>query len=1224
MKKISFGIKAELYNGQDDNDFEVYSQQAGEGGPYGKNYFARQENMPNPNLDPNLRITSIPSPYARMHLTDLAFEELSMLDLDNSKLSVDYQKAISHCLDIFEMFFRFDKLDLLEKGIKIERIELVSGRFGQQGKWQNFLNANPNVKNYIETLDLFRQQYLNILSRHGNNNFKFQFTDMYVFKDRRGQTFAATSPFTGFYTTSNCDLTQYNIDFNNQHKLLTSNPLDWKMLSQRGQDFQEFMYVLLNPENEGGLGNVFTNLFSVVEKTIGQQKVNELNNKKFSEEYPEYNFTPSDLPQIKTADGSVRYLRSSDLDRSYLKYLLFFKQGEPVNFAIDKALYNTPIEQRKFPDDNGKSCYWMGVNDFLSDALFVLPYDISDDYVGVEYEDDNNQKRKRCLVPIKADALRYLGILNQEQANDRISIHKYSDGHYSVSLKIDILDGAPTQTQITIRREYWHGQYDDKLQIKGRVYEADELDNFAFGIYPFVKSDTEINIYKVLFYNQLKGKVSDGSFNVKFYYRDANGNTMCYISNVNGLVTTGGGAGINSSCIYNYTSEYDSQRNTINNIYYNLETDVAGIGIDFVEFSICDENTSITNRITGTALIIPILSQPQNLNAQGGETRIAIDLGTSNTYIAYQHETDPIREINMVDANGKAELRFMHKQTSPNTFNLSPKYEHDLCIQPSEQSIIGKQNEEIKNLWLKNIPTQLCEFIPTHIMENDPRNINKAFMFPIPTLISYLRHNGNNNHSTLIIQNNQPLIHSTIPFAYYDIGKRRQDNAPKSNFKWLINPNTTFVETDNENSLTLFISELLFIVRSHMLYNGYNLSNCKIIWTYPLAFLYDDSDRLRGTTKTIWQRQYLRYFQTDGNNFANPANYNKTVAGRSEPITIDDLVLNTNESLSPFYYQLAGGNSYQLLLDIGGGSTDVLGYKGGDLKFISSFEFAGNDLYLKKERNDGRNQLPDESNIVVKSFNGLRQQYGDSMSQTDFNDCVRINNATDINSFMNYGFQKFSNHFNGLWQRDDLRFLLTFHLGAILYQTVQLSNNFFEGVIPEKIRFTGNGSKLFSLIPEMRRNRLIKCILASILNHNESDITTQQSTVINPKFAAAQGCLQGFDRIFNVTATTDVQNKSFIALGDGKVYKNVFDRRINSQADNDTLKQQVYDNVKSYIDLIYSIYEGENMPVSKDYLLHYLEAETSNDPTITLENGFNNLFFQYIISLMEGISIKLC
>lgn len=1196
MKKYEFGLKAEEYTQNDSCDFATYAPKndTENPNPYGGTFFAEVTNMPRANKEAERRITSVPSPYARMHLTDLAFEELATHKLNITDISNDYIKAMSHCLDMFELFFRFDQLDLLEKGITIERVELISKKLGDTTKWKKFLDQKPNknVSNYIETLDLFRLQYLEVIKKANTPNFKFGFTDLYVFKGPKGRIFGSTSPFTGFFTSATCNLGDLDISVSDgeySHKFLTTNPLDWKMLEQRSKEFQDFMFVLLNPEQKhGGLGNVFHNLFKVVELTISNRKT-ELQSRNFSEQYPQFNFTQEPLPRIKTPDNSKYYLRSSDMDRSYLKYLLFFNQEEPINFAIDKSLYNIPVAERKFPDGSDSKIPWFGVNDLLSDALFVLPYDISDDYVGVDYVDDeSNLKHRRCLLPIRADKLWLFPDL-LKNANERISIRRYKDGHYTVSLKVDILTDTEEYTTMDIRREYRPKSYDYQYAIKGRVYDACELDNFAFGIYPFVKSVNEINIYKVLFYNQLKGKLSDKTLSLNFYREDVNavGKYVPYMFDEN------------SRSVMNYTSEYDERSQTINNIYYHIEHEAAGQGIDFVELSIMDEeSTKDSNvRMKGTALIAPLLPTKSSAVVGGtaDSTLVAIDLGTSNTYIAYQHASEEISEIDMVH-DGKAELRFMQKAVQT-PFNLDDRYSQDLCIQPSEQSCMGKEKEQQRSLWLKNVPTQLCEFIPTRIRKNEPQNLNNSFSFPIPTLISPLKLKGSNDINGLDIRQNKPLVHSTIPFAYYEVGKRSYD-APRGDFKWFVDLNQGMINDSNKEALTLFVSELLFIVRSHMLYKGYDLQKCKIIWTYPLAF----NETLKGLTEAVWQEQYLRYFRNDAQQLlAQPQAYDG----------INDFVKSTNESLSPFYYCMAmhtAPHAYQLLIDIGGGSSDVMGFEAGTPQFISSFNFAGNDLYLYKSHT--------KANIVRKCINTLCDKLKDSMKKSVFTDTIRISNGENLSSLMNYGFQKFPADFNLIWTNPKLRFMLKFHAAAILYQTAQLCKA-NKDEIPAYVHMTGNGSKLFRILHDDERRKLVNGIFAAVFD--AADVNIQVSDVRNPKFAAAQGCLYGYDSIINTV--DDVKRKSFVALGDGELFTLQDKRKLD--ADAAELKARVRENVVKFVDLFYDLHSGEHLSVDKNFVLSHLEQDTDRDPNINLRDDIRNLFFEYINGLMVGISGQL-
>ena len=205
MEKYKFGITAELVPSQTATDFEASNVN-----PYSSAYFDDPSHM---SVCRDVgRITSIPSPYARMHITDLAFKEANCGQatmnrglMQRRALSAAYNRAMSHCLDIFELLYNADKINLQEKGITLHKLDLVSTHSADaniQALFHDQFGQPTRLKSYIETLDLFRDEYVNTLrgvaQRNGVSNYSFDFTSLYLLK-YKGKTFASTSPFTGFY-----------------------------------------------------------------------------------------------------------------------------------------------------------------------------------------------------------------------------------------------------------------------------------------------------------------------------------------------------------------------------------------------------------------------------------------------------------------------------------------------------------------------------------------------------------------------------------------------------------------------------------------------------------------------------------------------------------------------------------------------------------------------------------------------------------------------------------------------------------------------------------------------------------------------------------------------------------------------------------------------------------------------------------------------------------------
>ena len=197
----AFGYKAVTANSTIvENGFEVYKAPDNENNsnnynPYNNSYFDRPEN--NCSSDHKSPITSIPSPYARMHITDLAFYELTKgrtlltQNQDKNSISFDYSKSLSHCLDVFELIFNSNTMDLAEKGIEIKKINLVTPdelskiveKIKEETGKDDVEKNNTELLHYLETLELYRNVYLNKIRTEKDKNsikYYFDFSALYI------------------------------------------------------------------------------------------------------------------------------------------------------------------------------------------------------------------------------------------------------------------------------------------------------------------------------------------------------------------------------------------------------------------------------------------------------------------------------------------------------------------------------------------------------------------------------------------------------------------------------------------------------------------------------------------------------------------------------------------------------------------------------------------------------------------------------------------------------------------------------------------------------------------------------------------------------------------------------------------------------------------------------------------------------------------------------------
>lgn len=1190
MEKYKFGIIAEKVSAQTATDFDVTGIN-----PYSSAYFDDPKHM---SVCKDIgRITSIPSPYARMHITDLAFKEANCGSATMSKglmqrraLSADYNRAMSHCLDIYELLFNADRINMQELGITLHKLDLVSTHStlpAVQALFEDQFGKPTRLKSYIQTLDLFRDEYVNTLRGIAQTNdvrgYSFDFTSLYVLK-YNGKTLASTSPFTGFYAKSDCDLSELalEVDSHTHHKLLTANPDDWTGIESRSTAFKDFMYLLLRDTN---LQFIFESLFSTVKLSVDDH-IRALTNRRITDpEYQKFNINRNPLQQIANKN---LFIRPDGLDCSYIKYLLYL--DDSVDLSISEDDYNVlPVEHRHFPADSPENCPWIGVNDILSDGLFILTYDVNEHYITVPYKDltDGNQYKNRCLIPIKDLALKFFTL---EELVDRITITKVKNGDYSVALKMPLQGGGET----VLRRKYSTGS---KLEFpNGIVVEGEQMRPFAFGIYPFIKAKNATNIYKILFYNSF-----ESAYNLKFYKTDEQGQIVDVLSTEHES---------------NKTNDTSNEEMPVNCEYHQVTVDN---GLAYAQVVL----TLDSGKEVGS-FIVPRLKTPKVIP---GRVNVAIDLGTSNTYMAYEYVApgvkSQIQTINThhmgVNTPAWNELTFMNKRCSKQEHPHAPEQNReDLYLRVSDYDDVPSDE------WLT---TQLNEFIPSRV-DND------GYQFPIPTVINFLRQNCSRDN---VLNNSHlnPLINTAIPFAYYERGIRKGAQpyyydriSAGSDFKWFKEKDEDGNYQPKENGFyqecfMAFVNELLFLVRSHLLSCGYNLSECTIIWSYPLSF-----DRsLVEEYRQIWGDAYKHFIYDCGD--ADPYQY------QDEEDFKGYRVAYTNESRSPIFdcmKDISTAHKLTLLLDIGGGSTDVIGYQADDKgtvkpRFITSFGFAGNALYL----GSSMNQI-DEDNMQNTLFAKKIQKqplFANTKQTPGEYGVYRIGFDRSISELMNYGFTKDPNNFRKIFSDNDASLVLKLHNAAIIYHVAQLCCIYSPQEVPDKIFLTGNGSKLFSLNPDSDSNirEIFQYVYqmfggekgASAVNGIKDMQITRPSA---PKAATVNGALKGLSK--GIELNENSKAGRIVMAGDAATAQELLpeDGGAEIGADFD-VAGKVLPNVKSFIEMFYSnIYTTRYPKITKDEMLHKLERVNGNHALRVPQSGLlsDSLFFQYIALLLEQVS----
>lgn len=130
-------------------------------------------------------LNAVPSPFARMHLFETAFEMVYQDLINNTNLAGEaYNKLVSECLDVFELIFNWESHIKDGKNLEIST-------WSRQTEIYNLMQSqNKQHKLLGQTLDVFLQ-----------GETAFQGFENCLLIKYNGDVIAGTSPFTGFITT---------------------------------------------------------------------------------------------------------------------------------------------------------------------------------------------------------------------------------------------------------------------------------------------------------------------------------------------------------------------------------------------------------------------------------------------------------------------------------------------------------------------------------------------------------------------------------------------------------------------------------------------------------------------------------------------------------------------------------------------------------------------------------------------------------------------------------------------------------------------------------------------------------------------------------------------------------------------------------------------------------------------------------------------------------------
>lgn len=564
--------------------------------------------------------TSVPSPFARMHLFETAFEIVSKQQIGDTM----YHKLVSDCLDMFQMLFDMsDSGDItFMRWAKSTEIDLLK----QAGKPREH-------KLLAETFTMFLEK-----PRFANLN-------EIIFIKYKNELLGGTSPLTVFFTSPN-----WGRKMREKGWTLTSTTTDnyfdnadIAALEQRDPKFIEF-FIRYYHYNKDILFEQFPAIAEYVNdfiKNNGDPLAGKnIDNTRFEEEFEPI---PIGNNMLLNVGGLMCYRRkqankvvaieseSSFVIQPTVKYFKTYKDERGAEVTVSNPLvlvngYNqpnmtyiqgpwnqetlvpesvtAPLHERILPGNAAVKYPFLVTGDFLADSLIEMPFNLNEEYFVTGFNGNFP-----FLLPIKKEYFNYF-TLNDLRANLAISRRSSGAGDaIAVDLKIPIKNGK----FITFHKEY-NILKDSPTQFRDAT--AATRASFGLGIFPFyqVLDQPVLNDYSVMI-------VDKDTRDVKLRY--------CRFHEI-----------IQKKEL-SYNSVVRVQKQNLGNNVVSGSTfhRVKGQIFDFIEVQVDNYQ----------GLIIPDWSKGRAIQMSSNvhSFTFGVDFGTSNSHVAYRRDGDNITAFDM-------------------------------------------------------------------------------------------------------------------------------------------------------------------------------------------------------------------------------------------------------------------------------------------------------------------------------------------------------------------------------------------------------------------------------------------------------------------------------------------------------------------------------------------------------------------------------------------------
>lgn len=740
---------------------------------------------------------SIPTPFARMHLFETAFDFVKQ-GVTTTQNSI-YHRFVTHFWDLWELLYNHQSY--AQGGNKI-----IIRRWNKHQQLAA-MQANPATNLLGKTLDLFMKD-----SRFQGveDLFLFYLETTSLRGDKGLQLLGGTSPLTFIFVSPNVQALAINraqnagVYFDNTYV----------SLQEREPDFKEYVHKLFvsNPAFIQAFPAVYNSLDERMLKSISmaggagqhamsaeylpltdlQQNPVHVGNLTFLVKKDQTAVTSSDLflqPTNPTFTGDRPIVLKPDLRLApHLKYVnnLAWPVNTPVGYSDGKE-----IAARSLPGV-GFNYPYLTVNDLLQETIVQVPYEVNTDrfYSGtVLHQPGVTDKAFNYLLPVTSLYFEYF--TPQDLANH---LTFYVDvNHVRVTLQIPTEKG-----NVVYERSYYDNPLNSKnahgeiIPEKGHILKS-KVGVGVFPFYKFVDAPTYNDFYKVMLVDaDIDPLLVNRNHSLTFY---AGGRQL------------EAGGGIISVSEQRRTKKSNSHAGST---YYEIK----GTHFDFAEL------THVGLDVTGKALLVPRFQEM----SQGIQNfTFAIDFGTSNTHIAYTSGANQAPKEFAITAND-LQLVMLNKPSDDTSLTDYQRF---------HKRGFGNMFA-VENL-LKR------EFIPLIINSG-----GSLYTFPTRTATC----------ESIDFENQIPTLFGNINIGFSINTEGTHQEQYKQTYhtdlKW-----SEALSNTGKRRIEAFFTEIMLLIKNKVALNNGNIAQTKIVWFAPLSF----DDYSRNMFQNVWDGVYQAVFK---------------------------------------------------------------------------------------------------------------------------------------------------------------------------------------------------------------------------------------------------------------------------------------------------------------------------------------------------------------------------